>query len=333
MSHLFILFLLIHLYLNSAERCIGLITKPDYRGEISFAYRIKSACANIGWRADVIDFTNHENLRKHNYDFVINLIPGGYKFPKCKNYLAIFHPIHHFFDKNGFLYKGYRSYDGYLVTHVSDNFDTKEINFTNSDQFSCMQWYPTVQKQEFHTKDPRFLFHIPCTWGDRFLDIKFKQCFQLLEEMPYMRFYGDTMFKKRYPKSYCGEISYEGNSLYKKLAQAGVVLVIHSAEHNRYGLPSGRIFEAAAVSSVIICDKNAFVQDHFGNSVLYIDTDKSSRSIFNQIQNHMEWIRENKAEALDKAMRAHAIFEDKFLLEDQLLKLEEFHNQIINNVY
>lgn len=326
-----VVFLFASIFLNATERYIGIIIKPDFRGERSFAYRIKSACSHIGWNADVIDLDDYETLRKNKYDFVISLVPGAYKSPKSKNYLAIFHPLHHFFDKNGFMYKRYQSYDGYLLAYLPGDFKKKKTVFENDEKFPYMQWYPTVQKLEIQTTNPRYLFHIPCAWGDRFWDIKFKRCLRLLDKRPYMRFYGDPMFKKYYPKSYKEEISYRNESLYRVLAKAGITLVIHSAEHNKYGLPSGRIFEAAAASTVIICDQNSFVQNHFGDSVLYIDTDSDGQCIHNQIQHHMEWIRTNKIEALEKAKEAHAIFEKKFLLEDQLLKLEEFHNQITLN--
>ena len=102
-SSLVVILLFARIHLNAAERYIGIITRPGFSGEISFAYRIKSACSHIGWKAYVISLKDYKNFRKNNYDFVISLVPGGYKSPGYKNYLAIFHPLHHYFDKNGFL--------------------------------------------------------------------------------------------------------------------------------------------------------------------------------------------------------------------------------------
>lgn len=191
-----------------------------------------------------------------------------------------------------------------------------------------MRWYPTVQKLEYQTTDPSHLFYICCTWGNRFQDEKFRRCLRLLDKEPYVRFYGSPLFQVLYPQSYQGTIPYDDESLYEIAAQAGVTLVLHSSDHNAYGLPSGRIFEAAAASTVIICDQNAFVRENFGDSVLYINTDEDGESIFNQIQRHMDWIKDNRTEALEKAKKANAIYKEKFLLEDQLLRLEEFHDRL-----
>lgn len=315
-------------FLNATERSIGILTREDFKGEISFAYRIQSACKNIHWEADVIDIQNPGEFAKKHYDFVINLVPGNYKHPNCKNYLAIFHPKHHYFNKKRFLKAHYRSYDGYLLTYIPGADGKSKRDFANTDKFPYMQWYPTVQKQEYRIIDPAYLFHICSTWGNRYVDAKFKHLFSLLDKEPTTRFYGSPKVKPLYPRSYQGMIPYDNTSLYELAAQAGVSLVIHAGEHNAQGLPSGRIFEAAASSTVIICDQNSFVRDHFGDTVLYINTNESSLSIYNQIQRHLDWIKANKSKALEKAKKAYDIYIEKFLLEDQLLRLGEFHDRL-----
>lgn len=287
-------------------------------GELSFAYRIQSACKNLGWKADVDDIENPEILKNNSYDFVISLAPGFYTFPSCKNYLAIFHPIHHYFE-SGILKEEYSSYDGYLLTY------TPEVD---SKTYPYMPWFPTVQRREYQRLDPQYLFHIYCTWGNRFEDDKFRHLFSLLDKEPYARFYGNSLCELICPQSYQGGIPFDGESLCATASQAGVSLILHSSEHNKYGLPSGRIFEAIAASTVIICDQNRFVHHHFGDSILYINTDKDAESIFKQIQSYMAWIKNNPDAALEKAKKAHEIYKKQFLLEDQLLKLEEFHHRL-----
>jgi hypothetical protein len=261
---------------------------------------------------------------------VINLVPGTYKHPKCKNYLAIFDPEHHYFDDNGFLKKKYQSYDGYLLTYSPSSCGLGKKSFANQRRSPYMLWYPSVQKREFKTIDPSHLFYICCAWGNRFKDENFQQCLNLLDKERYMRFYGSSKFQSLYPQSYQGAIPHDDESLYDIASEAGVSLVLHSSIHNTYGLPSGRIFELAAASSVIICDQNPFVMQHFGDSVLYIDTNEDGPSIHRQIQQHMEWIRINKNKALEKAKKAYLINKEKFSLEDQLLRLAEFHDQLSN---
>lgn len=317
-------------FLNAVERHIGLLIKPDFRGEISFAYRIQAACKNLHWLADVIDIDDPEELKKNSYDFVISLVPGVYEHPKCKNYLAIFDPVHHYFDEKGFLKKRYRSYDGYLLSFSPGSSGIEKKDFEDDRKFPYIPWYPSAQRTEYQTVDPSHLFYICCAWGDRLENENFQQLLNLLDAAPYARLYGNPQFQPFYPHSYQGSIPYNQRRLYEVAAQAGVGLVLHSSTHNIYGLPSGRIFEMAAASTVIISDQNSFVQTHFGDSVLYINTDEDGPSIHKQIQDHMDWIQVNKTLALEKAKKAHEIYIEKFLLEDQLLRLGAFHDRLSN---
>ena len=314
--------------LEASEKYVGLFVNRDFRGELSFAYRIQFACRNIGWKADVIDIPKKGEFRDKKYDFVINLIPGAYKHAGCKNYLAIFHPLHHYFNKKGFLFRKYCSYDGYLLTYSPAALGKKRKSFANPRKYPFMSWYPTVQKQNAKAADPSSLFYICCSWGNRFEDEKFQNFLKRLDSEPYTRFYGSSIFQSAYPESYRGEIAYDDESLYEMAANAGVALVLHSSDHNQHGIPSGRIFEAAAASCIIISDRNAFVQNTFGDNVLYINTGEDAVSIFNQIRGHMNWIRENKLKALEMAKKANQIFKENFLLEDQLLRLGEFHDRL-----
>lgn len=319
-------FLLFCCLAYASERRIALLVRDEFKGEISFAYRLQAACQNLHWKAEIVFIEKSKVLRKKSYDFVINLVPGTYRHPKCKNYLAVFHPKHHLFKKKGALKKEYRSYDGYLTTFEPPPIGHKE-SLSNSQKFPHFRWYPSAQKRPFQIVDPTHLFFICCIWGNRFEDEKFRQLLGLLDKEPYTRFYGKPLFKSLFPQSYLGKIPYDEESLMRIAAAAGVTLILHSNDHNAQGIPSGRIFEAAAASTVIICDQNAFVQEHFGDSVLYIDTQQDSNSILSQIQSHMKWIQENKTAALEKAEKAYSIYQEKFLLEDQLLKLEKFHEQ------
>jgi len=315
--------------LEAKERTIAILSLSDFRGEYAFAYRIKNAAKKLHWSADVLDAKNPAKLKEKKYDFVINLVPEQYEFPNCKNYLALFHPEHHFFNEDGSLKNEYLNYDGYLLSY--DPNSLSENDFTTTVKLPYIMWYPTVEFYEYKRVKPSFLFHTGCAWGNRHRLKKFKLFFKLLDNEPFMRFYGLPEFKDQYPNSYKGQIPYDNNSLNKLAAEAGVSLVLHSDEHNQYGVPSGRIFEAAAASTVIISDKNSFVMQNFGDSVLYIDVDNSFKSIFKEVKDHMSWISKNESLAQKKALQSYSIFKERFLLEDQLIQLEKFHEQLSNN--
>lgn len=328
MKSLFFLFLLFSQFVFSNQKKVALLIRPDFRGEFAFAMRIQAAAKNLNWKVDIINIKHSKLIKNNPYDFVINLVPGHYKRPKCKNYLALFDPINHCFQKNGRLKHRYRHYDGYLLTYTP----TKEdINFSNGN-LPYLRWYPTVQYFPYEKVDPSYLFHLCCLWGNRFEDGKFSQFFSLLDREPYTRLYGIELFHALYPNSYQSTISMNCH-IPQVASKAGVSLVLHSSVHNAYGLPSGRIFEAAAASTVIICDENPFVKKHFGNSVLYINTNENGESIYHQVHRHMQWIQSHKEEALKKAKDAYEIYQKHFLLEDQLLRLSDFHDSISQSIF
>ena len=317
MRRAFFLFVIFYGSLGASQRHIALLVDPEYTGEYSFAFRIQKACRNIGWDMDFIQIENHEKLESSAYDFVISIAKGAYRHPKCKNYLAIFAP-------SSKLKESELCFDGYLLTFPAE----AQPLFRDK---PCFEWYPTVYRREYLRVNPAYLFHTCARWGDRFKKEKFQKLIHLLDREPYVQFYGRPESAVLCPKNYRGEIPFDEESLYEKASQAGVSLLLHAEVHNQYGIPSGRIFEAAACSTVIISDKNPFVQKYFGDSVLYIDTTRDAASIFKEIQNHMQWIRNHTEVALEKARRAHDIFIEHFLLEDQLLRLGAFHDNLFES--
>jgi|GEM_PF-727471 len=323
-----LLFLLLSQTLISKERYVAIRIRDSYKGEISFAHRIKAAAENLGWTVDVTDFYDRKQAR-NKYDFVISLVPGYYKKPKCNNYLAIFHPSHHYFDRTGKLKKRYLKYQGYLLTyHPTDD----DPNFKQA-ELPHFFWYPSTQKMAYSKVDPTHLYYLCSEWGDRYRSEKFQKILSHLDKEPFTKLYGVPRFKEIYPNSYQGHPPYDATSLYEIARNAGISLVFHSSDHNKFGIPSGRIFEATASGTVVISDKNSFVKQNFGDSVFYIDTSECADSITYQIEKHIAWIEANKEEALKKAKVAYEINQKSFSLEKQLVKLGEFHDELTRSFF
>ena len=190
----FLFLLTISVTLDAKERHIALLVNSEWVGEVALAYRVQKACQNIQWNADVINLQNSQKLRKTKYDFVINFTPGEYKHPSCKNYMAIFHPTHHYFENDGFLKDEYSHYDGYLLTYSPDLLAKGKKNFAKQHKFPYMQWYPSAHKRKYKQVDPSHLFYIPSPWGDRIAATKFRECLRLLDKESYMRFHGLRIF-------------------------------------------------------------------------------------------------------------------------------------------
>lgn len=300
-----------------------------FRGEEEFGKRLKIAASNLGWDAEINIYNPLQNTKvSQDYEFVINLYGGIPRIPGLKNYLVIFHPDTFLFDKNGYLSESLLDYDGYLITF--SNVELIKQQFIKLGRpFHHMTWYPSVYQTPYREIIPTKIAFICAQWGNRKEDRRYKLLFKLLEDSNSCNFYGSQDNQKLYPNSYKGTIPFDGVSVINKFSLSGINLVMHSDLHIQHGMPSSRIFEAAASSSVIISDLNPFILDNFGDSVLYYNQAKDGYTMFKQIKRHMEWILANPEEALNKARRSHEILQEKFLLEHQLLKLLEMHNSIL----
>lgn len=188
--------------------------------------------------------------------------------------------------------------------------------------FQGFTWYPTVYATDYPVQKPKKLFYP----GGILRDItrsseKYKQMFMLLDQKDYFAVYGQKSKWQHTPRSLQAPIAFDGISLIRIQNAAGISLVLHDAEHLHGNVPSGRIFEAAAANTVIISDKLRFIEDNFGNNVLYVDVDAEPHQIAEQIDKHVKWIFANPELAHKMAENCHAIFLEKFTLEKQVEKL------------
>jgi glycosyltransferase involved in cell wall biosynthesis len=159
----------------------------------------------------------------------------------------------------------------------------------------------------------------------------YKSFYQLLDETHYFDVYGpDHSWKEMSLCSYRGELPFDDHSVIDTLKEKGITLVLHSHEWLKDGVPTSRIFEAAAASTVIICDEHPFVKKHFGDSVLYIDPNQNPKKVFDQIDKHVRWVLKNPKAAMALAKRSYAIYKANFTLEKEMLKVGELYEEIKN---
>ena len=327
LEHIFYLLLFLfpqpYLYTQTRTPSICVVIRESYLGEHAFAKRIQKACENLNWRMH-LHLMDSKSIKYKNYDWVLTLVPGVQPIFRNNSYLAIFDPEKIYFKADGHLKKSYLKYAGFLTTYTDTSMILEDLE-NETDRLYPKRWYPTVQYYPYREVVPDRLFYLLGHWGVRVYDSRYKKLQELLATKSYTNFFGSPIVGKSYPKSYRGVISFDGERLINTISQMGVCLVLHSKTHLKYSIPSGRIFEAVAASAVTISDLNEFVIEHFGDSVLYIDQTLSGEEMFKQVEAHMEWIRENPQEALEMAKKAHQIFEEHFLLENQLLDFDHFH--------
>lgn len=166
---------------------------------------------------------------------------------------------------------------------------------------------------------------------DEYRAQQIENLYHKLDATDYFYMYGPEKWRKLNIKSYRGLIPFGADTVLKTMQKHGITLVIHSEGHFKNNIPTSRIFEAAAASCVIICDRLPFIVDNFGDSVLYIDRDASPEEMFKQIDNHMKWILSHQREAIELARRSHKIFTDKFTLEQQMQNVIDNYKKHVKN--
>ena len=315
----------------SATTRIGIISDRRWCGEREVGWRIKIAAESLGWEA-FLDEERGEYLNDiEGLDWVICLLPQErYNNRTCPKYQTIFHPFG-FLDETGQLVKKYEECDGYLLTVKKPYSFETAFRSINKELF-FIPFYPTVQKIEYKKSVLKNLMTMIPVWSERVTDTKYKTLYNLLSQSGFTRFYGIFKNKDMISKGFMGKIPFDGISVVKVLQRHGIVLIIHSDIHNQENIPSSRIFEATAASAVVISDQNAFVKKHFGDSVFYIDTSLSAEEIYQQIEGYMNQIRLNPEKALEMAANAHQIYEDNFLMTDQLIRLNAMNQEVIKKM-
>lgn len=321
-----LLFPLSFLYAQEPSHCkrsICLFIREDYRGEREFAERMRIAGENLGWKVKITNPYSYQEIDT-DYDWIFTLAPEkNFSFRQKEEYLILFDPVNHYFNWEGLIKKWYLNFAGYLTTYEPTALFLEDIK-ENKKRFYPKRWYPTVQYRAYRKVNPMKLFYFIGHWGDRRTDQRYQTMQYLLAQTDYANLFGNAYIGKNYGKAFKGEINYDGESVINRISEMGVCLIFHSKIHLQHKIPSGRIFEAAAASAVIISDLNPFVIKHFRDSVLYVNQELSGEEMFKQIDEYMIWIKNHPQEALKKAQRAHQIFEEKFLLEQQLLDFSDY---------
>jgi hypothetical protein len=267
--------------------------------------------------------TPTRTVTKNDVDFVLHLHYDTPKFYDVFSFVALWNPLHFYHEW------GYQRTSRNLLTH--DDFVSCSSRAAD-DQVSRM-----VRNEMTHLPPLFNLYHstadivYPPSLGDQKLfyiginweainggKSRHQDVLKRLDRTGLMRIYGPTIFQNvkvwNGYESYVKEIPFDGVSMLQEISKAGIALVLSSAAHKSSELMSNRLFESIAAGALIICDENKFASRFFGDSLLYIDSRCSVEKIFEDIQKHLAWAKENPEQALAKIAKAQEIFKQKFTL-------------------
>lgn len=306
-------------------------------GEDEMAKRINLTATKMGIDCLVVAEHNYRWIKRFipNYsqvllsrfqpDIVISLQGDGNVYPPAKNYIAMTHASDYYFDLHAKCkMSSLMKYDGFLIAFP----DSQKLTTYLSDHqktANYIPWYTTCPKSEFNPNLKHKLFYCGSNWLNTSYGEKYSRLFSELDRTGFLRVYGKKHQWRHTPKSYRGFIKNDGKTILQTMGKRGISLVLHAPDHFEGKVPTARIFEAAAASTVIISDRHPFIEKEFGDAVLYIDSSNSAHQMFLEIENHVKWIWENPGKARALAKRSHEIFVKKFALEDQLARLLDIH--------
>lgn len=288
-------------------------------------------CLEVDSFARLID-PPHTQLTSEDVDFVISLHFETPKRYDIFSFVALWNPLQFYHDW------GYRTFTQHLLTH--DDFLSCSSPWADDHVKRCLVNDPTREGPEFRLyhslSEPIFqptagdakLFYTGINWelvGKK--RPRHQDLLELLDKAGDLRIYGPKIFHgidvwAGY-RSYVGPLPFDGVSVVREINRAGISLVLSSEAHQQSELMSMRLFESLAAGAVVICDQNPFASRFFGNTVLHIDTSLPAEQTFVQVQDHLRWIRDHPADAIELAKRAQEIFLRDFKLDDSLRKIYE----------
>ena len=309
-------------------------------GEKESIARMKIASERLGWECYACS-SNPSFWKKHllrnpiqrvidavKPDFTLNFQCKD-RFAEGINFVSLASGVHLYFGEEGTLdAKKLTAFDGFLPTFQEIDLLKEQVARLGI-PFHGMVWLFTCPFQPYQELEPKRLFYCGSNWDKTRKGMEYRQLFTLLDESKEVDIYGPSNAWQFLNNNYRGSLPFDGTSLMRKMQEAGIVLILHSDSHIKGNSPTGRIFEAAAASCVIISDLHPFVMKEFGDSVLYVDQTQDPSALMKQIESRLEWIRSNPQKAKEMARLAHQIFEECFTLEKQLLRLYEIYQDIL----
>lgn len=274
----------------------------------------------------------HETLHKivhalFNPDFRFYLSIFTYGRPLVKNYSYIWNTTIGPTSPITCLDFSFKGHDGYI--DVNPNHEWLSSYLIRKKDFALIEHFvPSACSTHFSNAEPKTLFYCGMAW-DKKRGIDYLPLFKKLQANGKFVVYGPQKAWQDFGESYKGQIPFDGISLIDKIREAGIALCLHSEVHNKNGIPTGRVFEAAAAHAIIISDRNPYIEKYFGNNVLYIDRTDDLEKLYTQIQAHQQWIYQHPVEAKQLANQANKIFTDNFTMEKNVLKLINLHKQVM----
>ncbi|QOZ43985.1 hypothetical protein XH89_11175 [Bradyrhizobium sp. CCBAU 53340] len=289
---------------------------------------MKLAGDRLGW--SIVEVVSSDDIIAAAPDFVIVTHEFSPKLTQYPTLGVIWSPTA-FFSPDPDRIRNILSYDGYLVANASlrDYLADLLLAHGKDAPISRFDFLPSAlstasESDQPSTRGSRSLFYAGVHWdGHRHGDL-----FAALKGRIPMRIHGDPQRWQHADEAFAGPLPFDGKSVVDAIRYCGIALTLHGSAHRAENIPSMRLFEAVSAGAIVISDRLGFAEKEFGDALLYVDADQSAEIVSQQVINHVCWINANPEVAQTMADRGRAIFNRNFALENILIRLPPFVNEV-----
>jgi glycosyl transferase family 2 len=290
------------------------------------------AAAGRAVGVELVSCSTPEDAEQSRADFILSVASSVPKVVDIPSYLTVHEPAKRFLSREVYL-NNLLSYDGYLT--ISDSLErfVKDVCFGVGRYAGVGFYYNSPQTSTQRTELTRIvderrlqLVYIGTNW-DR--GRRAPALLRELDEHGILRIHGpERSWSDRDYRGYAGQLPWDGLAPQNAYAEAGMGLVLLSADHLREGVVSNRIFEITSVGSIAVCPRIPWIEKWFGDTVLYFTPSRSARSMAAEITARVAEVKRDPAAAADRAERARKIFEEHFAAERMLANAVAYHAEV-----
>ncbi len=281
--------------------------------EREFIARFQIACANIGVDCSVV--VTSDDISACDPAVVLVSHEFSRKLTGYPTVGMIWSPLS-FFRDDPYRVRSLLSYDGYLVANDSIRLYLEDIQsgLSASKPIANGIFLPTSYQTEHHSLEQVQQPSV-CYIGVHWDGARHRDLFDILARRELITCYGPEQSWRHLPGVYGGYLPFDGKAVVNTIAEHGLALCLHKAEHRLENTPSMRIFEALSVGALPICDDIAFARTNLSEFATFVDMTQSAGRVADQVEAVVDNVRRRPSEARELARKAKAWFDSNWSLE------------------
>jgi hypothetical protein len=303
---------------------IGLLNPWKHAAENQLIPALARAAATLGHT--VVECANTRDILEHRPDFVLSMSRTQPKLTDIPTYGLIFDPRDILLEESIYVC-GLLSFDGVFTIFDTLHDFLSDLMFAAGRDAALGYFYPSAPSVAWGEPiafEAARLAYFGINWDRRRHGL-----FALLDHQPWMEIYGpECGWSHLTGASYQGMVPFDGTSVLERYHQAGAGLCLFSDSHFSDNIVTSRVFEICAAEAVVIAPRMPWLEQQFGDAVLYIDQDSDDQALAADIAGHIEWIRRQPEAARALAARSHRIFRERFSLDVLLPNVLALHERV-----